>query len=78
MMKSPIEYHIDIFFIFRFLGGHPDRRTIGKTIDYWESSESFGSEKEEVENILAGDSSVGRAIDCRSIGRVFNSHLPEI
>ena len=26
----------------------------------------------------AGYSSVGRAIDCRSIGRVFNSHCPDL
>ena len=25
-----------------------------------------------------GYSSVGRAIDCRSIGRVFNSHCPDL
>ena len=28
--------------------------------------------------IQSGDSSVGRAVDCRSIGRVFDSHSPEI
>lgn len=27
---------------------------------------------------LSGDSSVGRAIDCRSIGRVFNSPSPDL
>ena len=27
---------------------------------------------------LSGDSSVGRAIDCRSIGRVFNSLSPDL
>ena len=27
---------------------------------------------------ITGDSSVGRAVDCRSIGRVFNSPSPEI
>ncbi len=26
---------------------------------------------------IAGDSSVGRAVDCSSTGRVFNSHSPE-
>ena len=28
--------------------------------------------------IQSGDSSVGRAVDCRSIGRVFDSHLPDL
>lgn len=28
-------------------------------------------------NSNTGDSSVGRAIDCRSIGRLFDSDLPE-
>ena len=30
-----------------------------------------------MQTVIPGDSSVGRAIDCRSIGRLFDSDLPE-
>ena len=35
------------------------------------------SNKKKMQTVIPGDSSVGRAIDCRSIGRLFDSDLPE-